>query len=187
MVKKGPNYRDLVPREAIQSLIYTLRGHRVMLDRDLAQLYGVETRALNQAVQRNRDRFPKDFMFQLTLEEGKAVMALRSQNVTLKRGEHLKYAPYVFTEHGAIMLANVLKSKRALEASIFVVRAFVSLRRMLGTHEELLRKMEEIERRVGKHDAELREVIEILRKLLEPPPEPTKRPIGFVTPGIGKR
>jgi ORF6N domain len=93
MPTKRAAIRELVPTEAIQSLIYVLRGHRVMLDRDLANLYGVETRALNQAVQRNRSRFPEDFMFRLTLEEGKAVMALRSQNVTLKQGEHLKYAP----------------------------------------------------------------------------------------------
>jgi hypothetical protein len=183
MPQKLPAARELVRMEAIQSLIYVLRGHRVMLDRDLADLYGVETRALNQAVQRNRSRFPEDFMFRLTLEEGKAVMALRSQNVTLKRGEHLKYAPCVFTEHGAVMLANVLKSDRAVRASILVVRAFVSLRQMLGTHDDLLRRVEAIERRVGKHDTELHEIIKILRKLLEPPPpEPPKRPFGFMPP-----
>jgi hypothetical protein len=183
MPKKQPAARELVRMEAIQSLIYALRGYRVMLDRDLADLYGVETRALNQAVQRNRSRFPEDFMFRLTLEEGKAVMALRSQNVTLRRGEHLKYAPYVFTEHGAVMLANVLKSARAVRASILVVRAFVSLRQTLTTYEGLVRKMRAIERRVGKHDTELQEIIKILRKLLQPPPpEPPKRPIGFIPP-----
>jgi len=173
-----------VPAEAIQSLIYVLRGHRVMLDRDLAGLYGVETRALNQAVRRNHDRFPDDFMFRLTLEEGKAVMALRSQIVILKRSRHLKYAPYVFTEHGAVMLANVLKSDRAVRASILVVRAFVSLRRTLASHEDVLRKIEAAERRLGKHDAELREVFRILRQLLDPPPPVRpKRPFGFISPG----
>jgi ORF6N domain len=183
MPKKQPAARELVPMQAIQSLIYVLRGHRVMLDRDLADLYGVETRALNQAVQRNRSRFPEEFMFRLTLEEGKTVVASRSQNVILKWGENLKYAPYAFTEHGAIMLANVVKSARAVRASILVVRAFVSLRQTLTAYEGLVRKMAAIERRVGKHDTELREIIKILRRLLEPPPpEPPKRPIGFLPP-----
>jgi hypothetical protein len=183
MPKKQPAACELVRMEAIQSLIYALRGYRVMLDRDLADLYGVETRALNQAVQRNRSRFPEDFMFRLTLEEGRAVIASRSQNVILKWGENLKYAPYAFTEHGAVMLANVLKSARAVRASILVVRAFVSLRQMLATHEDLVRKVEAIERRVGKHDRELQEIIKMLRELLEPPPpQPPKRPIGFIPP-----
>jgi hypothetical protein len=187
MPTKRAASRELVRTEAIQSLIYVLRGHRVMLDRDLADLYGVETRALNQAVQRNRSRFPEDFMFRLTLEEGKAVMASRSQNVILKWGKNLKYAPYAFTEHGAVMLANVLKSDRAVRASILVVRAFVSLRQTLGTHEDLVRKVKAIERKVGKHDTELQEIIKILRTLLEPPPpEPPKRPIGFMPPGERK-
>src|SRR4029078_8046773 len=100
----------LIPVEVITGKIFILRAHRVMLDRDLAKLYRVETRAVNQAVKRNQDRFPEDFMFQLTLEEAKAVLSLRSQIVILKRGQHLKYLPYVFTEHGVVMLANVLKS-----------------------------------------------------------------------------
>jgi hypothetical protein len=108
-------------------------------------------------------------------------MALRSQNVTLKRGEHRKYAPYVFTEHCAVMLANVLKNDRAVRASILVVRAFVGLRRMLASHEDLVKKIEGMERRLGKHDTELREVIRILGKLLEPPPRTrSKRPFGFI-------
>jgi hypothetical protein len=173
----------LIPSEAIESKIFVLRGHRVMLDRDLAELYGVETRALNQAVKRNTERFPEDFMFQLKLEEGKAVMALRSQNVTLRRGQHLKYAPRVFTEHGAVMLANVLKSDLAVRASIQVVRAFVHLRQLLTTNEQLTRKIAAIEKKVGKHDTELREVLRILSELIEPPPAPPKHPIGFVGPG----
>ena len=173
----------LIPLEFIESKIFVLRGHRVMLDRDLAQLYGVETRALNQAVKRNTERFPRDFMFQLTLEEGKAVTALRSQNVTLKRGQHLKYAPRVFTEHGAVMLANVLKSDLAVRASIQVVRAFVHLRQLLTTNEELKRKIAALEKKVGKHDHELRDVLRILSELIEPPPASPKHPIGFVDPG----
>lgn len=174
---------DLITLEAIASKIFVLRGHRVMLDRDLAELFGVETRALNQAVKRNTERFPVDFMFQLTLEEGKAVIAIRSQNVTLKRGQHLKYAPRVFTEHGAVMLANVLKSNLAVRASIQVVRAFVHLRQFLTTNEELTRKIAALERKVGKHDTELQEVLRILSELIEPAPTPQKQPIGFVGPG----
>jgi hypothetical protein len=116
-----------------------------------------------------------------SLEEAKAVLALRSQFVTLKRGEHLKYAPYVFTEHGAVMLANVLKSPVAVRASIQVVRAFVRLRQMLATNEDLARKIEAIERKVGKHDSDLESILRILKQLLVPPPPAEKRPIGFVS------
>ncbi|SRR5579871_4128075 len=175
MAKKKP--LDLALVQAIQHQIFVLRGHRVMLDRELAELFGVETRALNQAVRRNLERFPEDFMFRLT---GKEMEGLRSQNVILKRGQHSKYAPYVFTEHGAVMLANVLKSDRAVRASILVVRAFVNLRRTLATQSDLVRKIEMIGRHVGKHEGEIREIVRVLRKLLEPPPDPPKRRIGFV-------
>jgi len=173
---------QLVPLERIESRIFVLRGHRVMLDRDLAGLYGVATRVLNQAVKRNKDRFPEDFMFRLTKEESSLVLASRSQTVTLKRGQNIKYAPHVFTEHGAVMLANVLRSRVAIRASIQVVREFVHLRQMLARHDDLARKIDAIERRVGKHDVELQEVLRILRKLLEPPPVPAKRPLGFMPP-----
>ena len=129
---------------------------------------------------RNKDRFPEDFMFRLTKEESSLVLASRSQTVTLKRGQNIKYAPHVFTEHGAVMLANVLRSRVAIRASIQVVRAFVHPRQMLATHDDLARKVDAIERRVGKHDVELQEVLRILRKLLEPPPLPAKRPLGFM-------
>ena len=185
MPRRSPR-QALIRIETIERQIFLLRGHRVMLDRDLAELYGVELKRLNEQVKRNQDRFPEDFMFQLTLEEGKAVLALRSQFATLKRGEHLKYAPRVFTEHGAVMLANVLRSDVAVRASIQVVRAFVNLRRILATNNVLLRKVEAIERRVGKHDAELQEVLRILRRLLEPPPLRGKRPMGFISPERGK-
>ncbi len=176
---------QIISPERIESRIFVLRGHRVMLDRDLAELYGVALKRLNEQVKRNRERFPDDFMFQLTLEEGKAVVISRSQIATLKRGQNIKYRPYVYTEHGAIMLANVLRSPVALRASIQVVRAFVHLRRMLVSHDDLARKIDAIERRVGKHDTELQEVFRILRQLLEPPPLPPKRPLGFLPQWCG--
>jgi hypothetical protein len=142
---------------------------------------------LNQAVSRNSDRFPDDFMFQLTLEEGEAVLRSRSQFVTLKRGQNIKHRPYAFSEHGAVMLANVLRSPVAVRASIQVVRAFVHLRQMLATNRELARKIEALERKVGKHDAELQAILSALRKLLEPGPAGAKRPIGFVSPGKEKK
>ena len=179
--------QELIPIEAIEGKIFVLRGRRVMVDRDLAELYGVETRALNQAVSRNGDRFPEDFMFQLTLEEGKAVLLSRSQFVTLKRGQNIKYRPHVFTEHGAVMLANVLKSPVAVRASIQVMRAFVHVRQMLSTNQDLARKIEALERKVGKHDADLQAVLSVLQKLLQPPPAPPKRPIGFIAPERGKK
>lgn len=150
-----------------------------MLDHDLAELYGVTTKALNQAVKRNRVRFPGDFMFQLNNIEIRAINSLRSQSVTLKRGRHLKYAPYAFTEHGAVMLANVLRSRRAVRASIQVVRAFVHLRQMLATNARIARKIDTLERRVGKHDLELQNILVMIRKLLEHPPFLQKRPMGF--------
>jgi hypothetical protein len=127
--------------------------------------------------------FPDDFMFQLTLEEGKAILLSRSQFVTLKRGQNIKYRPHVFTEHGAVMLANVLRSPVAVRASIQVVRAFVHLRQMIATNQDLARKIEALERKVGKHDADLQAVLRALQELLQPPAPPTKHPIGFVGPG----
>jgi hypothetical protein len=186
MPKKKTDSRSLIPLEVIERRIFVLRGHRVMLDRDLAELYGVETRALNQAVKRNRDRFPEDFMFTLSMDEAAAVLASRSQIVTLKRGHNVKYAPHVFTEHGAVMLANVLSSPVAVRASIQVVRAFVRLRQMLATNDDLARKIEALERKVGKHDADLQAILDMLRKLLQPPPVPPRRPIGFVGGGEKK-
>ncbi|HXI39344.1 MAG TPA: ORF6N domain-containing protein [Bryobacteraceae bacterium] len=181
MAKKLKSKNGIVPLEVVQQKIFTLRGRRVMLDRDLADLFGVETRVLNQAVKRNGDRFPEDFMFQLSMEEAQAVYSSRSQTVTLKRGRNIKYRPYVFTEHGAVMLANVLQSRAAVRASIQVVRAFVHLRQILATHQDLARKIEALEGKVGKHDTDLDAILEVLQDLLEPPP-PTKRPMGFVTP-----
>ena len=180
MVKKLGH--ALIPVEVIAGKIFILRGHRVMLDRDLAELYGVKTKALNQAVKRNQDRFPEDFMFRLASEEATTVLALRSQTVTLKRGQHIKYLPYVFTEHGVVMLANVLISAVAVRASIQVVRAFVHLRRLLATNEEFARKVEALEKKLGKHDTDLQAILTMLRKILEPPPPP-RRTFGFGSPG----
>ena len=143
-----------------------------MLDNDLAELYGVETKVLNQAVKRNATRFPPDFMFQLTAGEWES---LRSQFVTLKRGEHRKYLPYAFTEHGALMLANVLNSERAAQTSVMVVRAFVRLRQMLASNAELARKLAALE---NKYDAQFKIVFDAIRQLMSPP-EPKRREIGF--------
>ncbi len=162
----------LIPAEAIEHRIYLLRNHKVMLDRDLAQLYGVDTRVLNQAVKRNRTRFPEDFMFQLTPKE---TQNLRSQIVTSRWGGR-RYLPYAFTEQGVAMLSSVLKSKRAIQVNIAIMRTFVRLRQILATHKELARKLEELEQ---KYEAQFKEVFEVIQQLMEPPTEPEKPPIGF--------
>lgn len=164
--------------EQIESRIFLIRGQKVMLDADLGELYGVEIRALNQAVKRNAERFPPDFMFQLTSEE---FDPLRSQNVILKggRGQHRKYMPYAFTEHGALMLGNVLKSERAVDVSLMVVRAFVRLRELVSTHKELSQKLSQLERKVGAHDKAIAEIIGAIRELMSPSATEKKRPIGF--------
>jgi hypothetical protein len=170
---------EVISLDSIERTIVILRGHRVMLDRDLATLYGVETRTLNQAVKRNLDRFPADFMFRLTPKETMTDLPSRSQTVILKRGDNVKYAPYVFTEHGAVMMANILKSASAVRASIQVVRAFVRIRQRLVTHEVLGKQLAKLAGKVGKHDIELRRVFMTLREILEPPKRP-KRAIGFL-------
>ena len=166
---------DLIPVEAIASRIYMIRGVKVMLDSDLAALYDVPTRRLNEQVKRNLNRFPEDFMFQLTREEYEN---LRSQFATSSNDSGhggRRYAPFVFTEHGALMAASVLKSRRAVEVSIYVVRAFVQLRQMLATHEDLKRKVEVME---AKYDEQFGIVFEAIRQLLEVDEKP-KRKIGF--------
>ena len=177
--KKKPT---AIPVEHITQSILILRGHKVLLDSQLAELYGVETRTLNQAIKRNAERFPKDFRFQLTAEEARAS---RSQIVILKsgRGQNLKFLPYAFTEHGAIMAATVLNSPRAVEMSIFVVRAFVQLRELLTSNKELAKRLDELEARVTRklatHDQAITEIIKTIRQLMAQP-EPKKRSIGFV-------
>jgi len=172
---------ELNPVETIESQIFLIRGHNVMLDRDLAQLYGVSTKRLNEQVKRNRVRFPEDFMFQLTRDEGKAVLTLRSHFATLKRGQHLKYAPYAFTEHGAVMAANVLNSPVAVRASIQVVRAFVRLREMLATHKEFAHKLAELERKYAAHDVRIQQIFSYIKKLMNRRSH-QRRQIGFVAP-----
>jgi phage regulator Rha-like protein len=164
--------------ENIETKILTVRGQRVMLDADLAELYGVEVRRLNEQVRRNIERFPEDFMFQLTAGEYES---LRSQIATLKtgRGQHRKYMPYAFTEHGALMLGNVLKSEQAVEVSVMVVRAFVRMRELVSGHKELAQKLNQLERKVGAHDKAIAEIIGAIRELMAPPEPKKKRPIGF--------
>jgi hypothetical protein len=171
-----PKTTAIVPVERIESRILLIRGRKVMLDSDLAELYGVTTKRLNEQVKRNNERFPADFMFQLTFEETKS---LRSQIATSNRGRGgRRYRPYAFTEHGAIMAASVLNSHRAIEVSVYVVRAFVKLREMLRTHKELARKLGELEKRIEGHDEEIMTLFEAIRQLMEPPEKPSKR-IGF--------
>lgn len=163
--------------KTIEQKIYRIRGQKVMLSIDLAQLYDVEVRALIQAVKRNKERFPNDFMFQLSWKE---VQNPRSQNVILKSGKNIKYLPYAFTEQGVAMLSSVLKSKRAIQVNVAIMRAFVKLRRILGAHKELTKKLRELEGHVGKHDREIQLIFEAIRQLMSaPPPEPSKQKIGF--------
>lgn len=168
--------KAIVSVEKIESRILLIRGHRVMLDADLAEVYGTTTKALNQAVKRNSDRFPDDFMFQLTVEE---VQNLRSQIVTSKQGRGgPRYRPYAFTEHGAIMLASVLNSSVAVQASVAVVRAFVRLREILTAHKELAKKLTQLEERIEEHDQEIIAIFEAIRQLMAPE-ETTSKRIGF--------
>ncbi len=153
--------------QQIGQRIYFIREHRVMLDHDLAQLYQVETKVLNQAVRRNVDRFPEDFMFRLTKEEHQF---LRSQFVTLRTGEwgkHTKYLPFVFTEQGVAMLSSVLKSKISIQVNIVIMRTFVQLRRVLESHKELADKLYIIERKLSEHDQEFESVFEAIRRLMD--------------------
>jgi hypothetical protein len=167
--------KDLIPQEIIESKILLIRGKKVMLDRDLAILYEVETKVLNQAAKRNSQRFPEDFMFRLSAEEARLLS--RSQFVTLKKGQNIKYLPYVFTENGVAMLSSILKSERAILVNIQIIRTFTRLREILGTHEELRRNIEQMEK---KYDGQFKVVFEAIRALMAPPVKP-KRKIGFDT------
>ncbi len=185
------NSTNLQPLETITHCIHVLRGQKVLIDSDLAALYGVPTKRFNEQVKRNQDRFPVDFMFQLTEEE---FSALRSQYATLKggRGQHRKYLPYVFTEHGAIMASMILNSAHATEISVYVVRAFIQLREVLASHHDLAQKLNELECKTEalslRHDQfaqntrfQLKQVFDAIRDLMEPPVPKKQRPIGFVT------
>ena len=168
---------SLVSNEIAQR-IHLVRGHKVMLDADLAALYSVDTRVLVQAVKRNFRRFPSDFMFQLSDMEW---ASLRSQVVISKGRGGRRYAPYVFTEHGALMLSSVLNSDMAADVGILVVRTFVQLREMLSTHKELAAKFEVLEQKIGSHDQAIAGLIDAIRHLMTEPAQ-SQRPIGFITP-----
>ena len=165
----------------IAQRILLIRGQRVVLDTDLAGFYGETTKRFNQQVSRNRQRFPEDFVFQLSDEEA---AASRLQSATLKtgRGQHRKYLPHVFTEHGAIMAATLLNSPRATALSIYVVRAFVELRGIVSSNKELASKVHSLERKVSVHERNIAELADSMAQLLSAPPAPPKRPIGFVLP-----
>ena len=181
MISKKVVAKTVSSAPPIERRILLLRGQKVMLDKDLAELYAVETKRLNEQVRRNAERFPEDFMFQLTAEESEA---LRSQIATLKpgRGQHRKYLPYVFTEHGALMAANVLNSPRAVEASVYVVRAFVRLREVLASNAELAKKLDALEKKLSTHDQAITGLINAIRQLTAPPTT-KKRGIGFLIDG----
>jgi hypothetical protein len=183
----------------LEILILTIRSQKVLVDADLASIYGVSTKALNQAIKRNADRFPEDFCFQFTLSEWEALKrsqivttsaqasenhldeALRSQSVTLKtgRGQHRKYLPYAFTEHGALMAANVLNSPEAVKMSVYVVRAFIKQRELLMAQSDVLKKLAQMDAKLLKHDDALRVIWRELQPLLSSPPPPPKPQIGF--------
>jgi len=170
-------HSSVVPADRIEGRILLIRGEKVILDADLAALYGTTTKKLNQQVKRNRHRFPADFLFRLTNKE---VTNLRSHFVTSSsaHGGH-RSLPYAFTEHGAIMAAAVLNTPRAVEMSVFVVRAFVRLRQLLTTHEELADKLAELERKLASHDEQIVAIIDAIKRLMAPPAPSNKRRIGF--------
>jgi hypothetical protein len=161
--------------QRIERLIFIIRGNKVMLDTDLAELYGVETRVLKQAVRRNQKRFPSDFMFELTKEENQS---LRSQNVILERGKYSKYLPFVFTEQGVAMLSTVLNSEKAVEVNIEIMRAFVRLREVVASHKDLAAKIRELENHILDHDEQIYSIFEAIRQLMAPPDKEVKK-IGF--------
>ena len=167
---------DIVLVERIKDKIYLLRGKKVLMDRDLAQLYGVETRVLIQGFKRNIERFPSDFTFRLTQDE---FDSLRSQIVISKGKGGRRYLPYAFTEQGVAMLSSVLRSKRAIEVNIAIMRAFVKLREMLATHKELSRKLSDLEQRLEKHDDHIQTIFEAIRQMMAPSVKKGKKKIGF--------
>ena len=179
------------PKKPIESLILTLRGQKVILDADLAELYGVPTKVFNQAVKRNAERFPEDFKFQLTATEFASLQLqivtasrddspMRSQIVTASK-RNIRYRPNAFTEHGAIMAATVLNSDQAVEMSVFVVRAFVRLREVLAANRELAARLDDLEEHLETHGGTIQEILHVVRKLMSPPPS-RRRKIGFALP-----
>jgi hypothetical protein len=175
---------EIVAEERILQFIMVIRGEKVILDADLARLYGVETRRLNEQVRRNLDKFPNDFMFQLTKEE---FSILKSQIATSSSGwGGRRKPPLVFTEHGALQAANVLNSRQANKMSVFIIRAFIRLREMALTNEKLVRKVDQMEHRVSDHDEILLELINEIKRLIDGPKPGKKHPIGFLKSSKGK-
>ena len=180
---------SLIPAERIESRILVLRGQRVVLDRDLAALYGVSTKRLNEQVRRNQRKLPEEFCFQIDQHEvanlrsqfatSYSVPSSRSQNATLKRGQNIKYLPLAFTEHGAIQAANVLNSAAAVEMSVHVVRAFVRLRQLMVNHKALSAQLAALESRVGAHDEQIAAIVETIRRLTTPDAPTHGRKMGF--------
>ncbi len=168
--------KSVVPVGKIENRILLIRGEKVIIDADLAGFYGVPTKRLNEQVKRNKDRFPDDFMFQLSVEEKIEVVANCDHLKNLKYSNTL---PYVFTEHGAIMAAGVLNTSRAIEISVFIVRAFVKVRQMVAGHKELQRKISQIEKRLTGHDEQIVELVNLIKQLLNAEPPPKKRRIGY--------
>jgi hypothetical protein len=171
----------LVPRERIEQIILLIRGHRVMLDADLAKLYGVTTFNLNKAVKRNTDRFPDDFVFRLSVQETASLTFQIGISKSKGRGGR-RYAPYVFTEQGVAMLSSVLRSKRAIQVNIAIMRAFVKLRELVTSHRGLASKLAQLERKVGGHDGQIRSLFDAIRQLVETSATKSRR-IGFKTWG----
>ena len=171
-----PEKKAIVPVGKIEQRILLIRGEKVIVDADMAEFYGVPTKRLNEQVKRNKDRFPDDFMFQLSAEEKSKVVANCDHLSKLKYSSSL---PYAFTEHGAIMAANVLNSPRAIEVSVYIVRAFVKLRQMIAENKELSRKIVQIERHLADHDEQIIELVKAIKQFLKSDPLPKKRRIGY--------
>lgn len=171
--------QELIIQERIAKAIYVIRNQKVMMDSELAEMYGVETKVLNQSVKRNLERFPKDFMFQLNEEEWES---LRSQNVTLEngRGKHRKYLPYMFTEQGVAMLSSVLNSPTAIQVNISIMRVFVKMRQWAANYEDLLQKIDELSQSQSEHNEHIRNIYQIIEELVRPVLA-ERKPIGFKT------
>ena len=165
--------KDLIPQEIIEQKIFLVHGQKVMLDRDLAELYGVETRMLNQAVKRNKDRFPEDFMVKLDKKE---IMRISQIVTSLKFSKSV----YAFTEQGVAMLSSILNSKRAIQVNIAVIRTFVKLRKVISTHKELSEKLARLEQKFEKHDGEIQNIFEAIRQLMIVHDEPKRKKVGFL-------
>ena len=167
----------IISEKAIESKIYFIRGQKVMMDSDLAEMYGVETKALKQAVKRNMDKFPDDFMFELTAEEAEDFS--RSHFVTLKRGQNIKYLPFTFTEHGVLMLSSVLRSKQANEVNIRIMRVYSKMKELVMLNKDILLKLEKLEKSSDKHDKDIQIIFSYIKKLIEQPVKEKTTRIGF--------